>query len=219
MDLINDLFDDKWEYKGQAPQKTRGTGYNAYDILHATTHSDHIEYLVSGGDDTPNKNMLYGAKRDPLKNIGHCKLKFANRNNNHVIVGIIVEDDWVEMKDSFLQTINPPEYVDKSLKKQESINLGLISDLQKTKWCSKGKPPRNKSSLGYKYYTLLRSHPEHDEKTGNFKYCLSDDSVTTNALLNGASRDPLKSVGNCFLKIVKEEIHGIIIEDDWVEKI
>ena len=41
--------------------------------------------------------------------------------------------------------------------------------------------------------------------------------------LDGAARDPFRSVGNCFMKLVKEDgksnIKGIIVDDDWVEKI
>ena len=49
---------------------------------------------MSGGDGSPCKTLLFGAIRDPLKSIGHCKLKVAERNENHVIVGIIVETNY-----------------------------------------------------------------------------------------------------------------------------
>ena len=73
--------------------------------------------------------------------------------------------------------------------------------------------------LGYSYYTFVKSHPDHDDKTGNFVYYLTDDSVATCGLLKEASRDPLKSIASCYLKIVNGEIKGIIVEDDWVEMI
>ena len=87
---------------------------------------------MSGGDGSPCKTLLFGAIRDPLKSIGHCKLKVAERNENHVIVGIIVEDDWVEIKEGFLKTLNPPEPVEKVLKKQESISELSLNLLIKT---------------------------------------------------------------------------------------
>ena len=66
----------------------------------------------------------------------------------------------------------------------------------------------------------MRESPEHDGNS--LKYYLSTpEGRLFYAHLFNAKRDPLKSIGNAYLKLVKENgkdvIKGMMIEEDWVE--
>ena len=59
---------------------------------------------------------------------------------------------------------------------------------------------------------------------GSFTYTVSDDDGRAMEVhLDGVARDPFRSVGNCFMKFVnedgKKQIKGIMVADDWVERI
>lgn len=75
--------------------------------------------------------------------------------------------------------------------------------------------------IGYQYVNILRCNKNGE---GTFTYTVSDDDGRAMEVqLDGAARDPFRSVGNCFMKLVKEDgksnIKGIMVDDDWVEKI
>ena len=71
--------------------------------------------------------------------------------------------------------------------------------------------------VGYGYYNIVRDAP--DKVDGNFDYYLSAaDGAPCKGMIVGAIRDPLRSIGNCFMKINSaRQITGIIVDQDWVE--
>ncbi|XP_057297994.1 uncharacterized protein LOC130628945 [Hydractinia symbiolongicarpus] len=223
MDLMSDLCKNSWENKG-IPSEDRktltSTGYASYNIFRrapSDEKDDCMKYYLSSDAGVPCQGVLYGASRDPLKSIGHCYMKVKEIKDSHVIIGIIVEDDWVEMKQSFLDTIHVPEPVKKEV---NEVDLSIGGDLDLNKWEKKGVAPKIKSDKGYVFYNLLRDHPE--TKGDILMYYLStDDGNLLQADLHAAKRDPLKSISHCYLKIAKDgannKITGIIVEDDWVE--
>lgn len=227
MDLFSDFDDQKWDNKGEPPQKlTKLDGYKTCNMLRNATEVKDSQkiftYYMTTDAGIPVTGILYGAARDPLKSIGHCGMKITEKNNVSLVTGCIVEGDWVEMKQEYLDSldVHGPE------KKEEkparlSLIIGLASDLQGDKWNKKEDPPKNKSKLGYHYVNVI-----HCEAMGNgaFDYSVSDDDgAIKHVTLNGADRDPLRQVGNCYLKFAKEGskevIKGIIVADDWVEMV
>lgn len=72
---------------------------------------------------------------------------------------------------------------------------------------------------GYGYYIIVRQQ----EEDGNLRklYVNDADGRPIEVYLADSARNPFRSIGNCYLKIVKQNgkdmIKGIIIEDDWVE--
>lgn len=76
------------------------TGYVFYNLLrdHPETKGDVLTYYLSTDDGKLLQADLHAAKRDPLKSISHCYLKVSKDGANNKITGIIVEDDWVELK-------------------------------------------------------------------------------------------------------------------------
>ncbi|XP_002163081.1 uncharacterized protein LOC100209607 [Hydra vulgaris] len=216
MDLFGNFESEKWS-NGVPPSNLQTSGYEKHTVYRVTKKPEFFEYYMANSNGDPCCTFLYGALRDPLLSITNCYLKIKKINGCHVITGMIVDDDCVEINNDFLITINPPASEEK-FQRKESISLGLISDLEVDQWTEKEEPPWNKSKIGYSYYSIRRNKPE--VINGVLKYHLaSDQGLSINAFLKGARRDPLRSIGNVYLKIDNfDEIIGIIVENDWVEK-
>uniref|UniRef100_A0A7M6DPD7 Uncharacterized protein n=1 Tax=Clytia hemisphaerica TaxID=252671 RepID=A0A7M6DPD7_9CNID len=222
MDLFSDFNDQKWDDKGTAPENIKSLeGYKKVDIMRGGQEEELGEkvfhYYMSDAGGDPVSAKLFGACRNPLKSIGHCSMKIIVKNYEPLVVGIIVEDDWVEIKQSYLDSLNvqgeppkEPEVVDMN------EVIGLVADLDHDIWCNKGDPPRNKTKIGYVFVSVVRPT---DKGNNTFDYQLSDDQNgrSLSATLSGCRRNPLRDVVNCFMKIENNQVKGIIVEDDWVE--
>ena len=81
-------------------------------------------YYLSSDAGKPLHASLYGAARDPLKGIGHCGMRIIDKNNVMLITGCIVEDDWVEMKPEYLDSLDV--YAEKKVEKPARISLSKL---------------------------------------------------------------------------------------------
>ena len=55
-------------------------------------------YIISDDDGRAIEVFLYGAARDPLRSVANCLLKIVDEDGKKLVKGIMVDDDWVEMK-------------------------------------------------------------------------------------------------------------------------
>jgi len=89
---------------------------------------EHIfHYYMTSDAGKPVHASIYGAARDPLKSIGHCHIRITDKNNALLITGCIVEDDWVEMKPEYLDSldVHGPEK-----KEEKPARISLSKSLQ-----------------------------------------------------------------------------------------
>merc|ERR1712072_18716 len=128
--LLSDMDQSKWHESPTKPdankKKMDGGTYAAYGITNVSPKCDHIDYYLTHDNGTQRRGLLYFYERNPLKDVGHCWFKFDDRD---VILGIAIEDDWIQINDAALATVVPPAPEQKVLVHQETIDMGVYGDL------------------------------------------------------------------------------------------
>lgn len=221
-DLLSDLDESKWmKSKDEVPKNRKdmanGT-YHPWGIVKVQPEDNCLRYYLNSNSGAPNQGLLFGARRNPLKSVGHCWMTFEEKEPGNVITGISIEDDWVLMQLEYLKEFGDPvpqDKVEHVLQRSETIDMGIYGDLVHCKWEKKGKPPRGKGSLGYHYMEVLRHSDLGDHC---FEIGLGDDHGNShNATITCAQRNPFHAITKGYFKIVDGIIKGVMVEDDWVE--
>lgn len=220
--LLSDLDTKIWKNSDEAPPKNKktmaGGTYAPWGIVKAAPQKDCLKLFLNSNSGAPSEGLLYGASRNPLKNVGHCWMIFEEKAPGKVITGIAIEDDWVVMLPEYLASFGEKteeEKVEHVLVRSETIDMGIYGDLVHSKWDNKGKPPRGKGNLGYHYYEVLRT-----SELGNASHeiALGDDHGNSiMATITCAQRNPFHSITKGYFKIVDGIIKGVMVEDDWIE--
>jgi len=219
--ILSNLDQSKW-HDSPTPvpddkKQMAGGTYAPYGVVNTVIKDDHIKYFLSHNNGTQRPGLLYAAKTNPLRDVGHCWFAFGEHN---VITGVAIEDDWVQINDDFLATIKPPVEKEPELKRAETIDMGIYGDLVHNKWDKKGKAPRGKGKLGYHNYEILQS-TQSGENEFEVKLRSDPQGVSSIAKIVEAQRNPFRQIQGCFLKIVEENgvnvIKGVMVEQDWVE--
>jgi len=222
MGLLSDLDQSIWKNSDVDPpehKKTMAGGtYAPWGIVKASQEKDYLKLFLNSNSGAPSEGLLYGARRNPLKNVGHCWMSIEEKEPGRVITGIAIENDWVIMLPKFLSSFGEKkeeEKVEHVLVRSETIDMGIYGDLVHNKWDNKGKPPRGKGSLGYHYYEVLRTSDLGD---ASYEIALGDDHGNSiKAKITCAQRNPFHSITKGYFKIVDGIIKGVMVEDDWIE--
>lgn len=221
MDLMFSLQGEHWQNKGE-PGDNPGSieGYSHYTLVRMTQPTKELTVQIHLQDNekySPHSGslMYLGSKYNPLKGTTNAYLRL----NGDEIIGIIVEDDWVERKHwtevVVVQEEQAPEKAD-----EISFNImSFVSDLDRTHWCPMGTPARKKPDE-YRRYRLLRMETPSDDLTVKLHITHSDGDKKEVFIrfIESKSRSPLRDIGSCFLKVEGDDVTGIIVEDDWAER-
>jgi len=221
--LLSHLDKTKWhDSPTSAPENKKsmaGGTYAPYGVINAVVKDNYIEFFLSHNNGTQRQGLLYSARSNPLRDVGHCWFSFRE---DSVITGVCIEDDWVVINDDYLSTIpiHVAEKEQAELKRAETIDMGIYGDLVHDKWDKKEKAPRGKGKLGYHKYEILRSE-QSGENEFTVYLCSDPQGVQSSAKICEAQRNPFRQILNCFLKIAAENgsniIKGVMVEQDWVE--
>jgi len=221
--LLSDLDKKVWKDSPVEPppdkKKMAGGTYHPWGIVKVSPEKNYLRYFLNSNTTGPDEFLLYGAERNPLKDVGHCWMAYEEKEPGKVITGMAIENDWVIMLPNYLATFKEKTgegKVQHVLKRSETIEMGIYCDLEHDKWDKKkGKLPRGKGNLGYHYYEVLR---QSDLGNKMHEIALGDDHGNSiMATITCAQRNPFHAITKGYFKIVDGIIKGVMVDDDWVE--
>jgi len=232
--ILSDLDDKNWSDSATSPPDDKRKDkewlktYGVYGITRCTEEGDHMRLGLSHDNGTQRKGLLYHAKDDPFKEVGHAWFAFDDRD---VIIGMAIEQDWVVMgtkekpQAEVLKGIKPPVEKVKEIKRAETVDLGVYGDLDHSKWQKHrdGAPHMGRAGKGYHMYNI--NGPKGDLKDGSIRLAIeletaegADNHIACPAMHN-VRVNPFRSMTRAFLKIENDEIVGVMTEsDEWVDR-
>lgn len=223
--MHSDLSHDIWDELSDPPEnKKNWEGYAKFGIGRNEVKDDHILFNLTTMSGDPRTGLLYGAVRNPLKNVLNGYMNIQDRKQGEVITAICVEEDWVKMKPSYLNE-HFPELTKEEIEamkqveeeEKEEIDLGVFSDLDHSKWEKKGDVPRMKGNLGYTYQDVCRTEVDSSAEHQYIIRLCSSAGKQSSGILKHALRDALHSITKGYFKIENGTIVGMMIEEQWVE--
>lgn len=222
--LLSDLDSNNWEDSADELPKNKKEwdGYARYNVSRHDAKGEFIKYFLTTNAGDPLQGLLYGAQRNPLKNVLHCYMNIVERKPGNIITGIAVEDDWVKMTPDYLSSFPVKTEADKEAEKQsqaekQEVDIGIFSDLDKGKWERKGETPRMKGNLGYEFQEVLRTEVDGSGKNQYKIFLCSSTGHQSVAKLPHTLRDALHSVTKGYFKIENDIMIGMMIEEEWFE--
>jgi len=204
--------------------------YAAYGITRVDEQSGYMRLALSHDCGTQRKGLLYFAKENPFKDVGHAWFEFDDRD---VITGMAIEDDWVvlgkeEKEDEpntqakVLASITPPVEKKPEIKRAETVDLGIYGDLDHTRWekHKEGAPHMGRAGKGYHMFKI--NGMKGDFKDGTVQVAVEQqggENIIACPTMNHCKLNPFRSMTKAFLKIEQDEIVGVMTEcDEWVSK-
>lgn len=221
--LLSDLDDTKWsDSTTSVPDDKRKdknwcASYAPYGITRVTEQGDHLRLGLSHDSGTQRKGLLYHAKENPFKDVGHAWFAFDDRE---VVIGMAIEDDWVVMGTDVLAKITPPVEKKPVVKRAETVDLGVYGDLDHTKWQkhAEGAPHMGRAGKGYHMFSI--NGMKGDLKDGSLKVAVEQqggENIIACPTMNNVKQNPFRQMTKAFLKIEQDEIVGVMTEsDEWV---
>ena len=77
-------------------------GYTHYNVSRYESNEEYIRFFLQSDRGDPVQRLLYGANRNPLKDVIHCYMSIEeDLKVGNVIKAVAVEDDWIVMKPEY----------------------------------------------------------------------------------------------------------------------
>jgi len=208
--ILTSLDSSKWKNSDSPPGNkadVAGGSYEEFAVMDTTTNADHLKYVLVPDKGDPCKGLLYGNTSDPIRGVSSCWFAFGKGD---IIKGMILEDDWVVMKDEYLAEL---EANVKDV--NEPPDMGLFFDLNVDKWQKKGSPPGGKAKLGYIEYNITQVDVVSESEL-EVQVAKTSNGDSSSVKIIDVVYNCFRSTPTCFLKLNKGLVVGIMTKDDWI---